>query len=175
MKLFSDEVYKNLENQLKEKPLHNGIEDALNMISKDKKLHKWIRKYSERNAITHNNFGEYGNGSDFDFVDRKILIWIDKEKSGKNDERDLLYIGPDPNVKIMPIFLRVWDFDTSEDSMLYENYKILKKDKGYYLENKESHLHNRRITETGIFNDISSKDILSSLEKSILQLIRRKR
>ena len=187
MQLFRKEVYQKLQDT---SSLERGVEEALTQIVNDTNLQAAIRNYARRNEISHKGEGEYGSGlseeealclDDYTFKDRKIVFWSKEENS--------LYIGPDPNKKIMPIYLRtkglkrvsdhvVMEFDYCD---VYYNLAIKQRKPGkFYLENgKNSSLDEmegevipgQRIIDIPFLQGISARLFLDGLEKAIAKII----
>src|SRR3989344_593364 len=89
--LFRDQVYKKLEEKL----IHlHPIEEALRKINRDEKLQAIIKNYAIKYSLERDTEGYYLLGD----RDRGIFFW--------NDTGNRLYIGPDQNEDIAPIFFR---------------------------------------------------------------------
>lgn len=101
-----------------------------------------------------------------------LEFWRHKDK-GSN-----LYFGLNPNDEIMPVFLEMYSCGES-----WATFQIKEEDPGFYLHcsplsRKGSDYEDvgvyrwdkTRITDTGLFKEVTEKDILSGLEKAIKKL-----
>ncbi|MBS3169416.1 hypothetical protein J4210_02940 [Candidatus Woesearchaeota archaeon] len=194
MKLFKEEVYERLQQASN---VDRGIEEALSQIVGDSDLQTAIRNYALRNEITQKGFGEYGTGvreycgANNTFRDRRIIFWsrespVMVRKQADPVRKDELYIGPDPEAKVMPIYLR---FRTLNDEpepwapeFVYTNLEIEQKEPGkFYLQKipdkwsiamqRRLEIAGRRMIDVPFLHEKSASEFLDGLEKSLSEIL----
>lgn len=178
--LLRNEVYNKLE---KIADGLSGVETALKLIRRDERLQKFLQQYAKKNGIyTKGGYCYVGNRPTDRSADRAIHIWNngswDKEIGTWNSE---LYIGPDSERKISPIFLSHYNGDGYGP---YATPEIVEKEDGFYIEDPEhgdktygryaSKYHGQRITRINSLVDVSAQTILNGLEKAIAKIIDKK-
>jgi len=158
--LFRDQVYKKLEEKL----IHlHPIEEALRKINRDEKLQAIIKNYAIKYSLERDTEGYYLLGD----RDRGIFFW--------NDTGNRLYIGPDQNEDIAPIFFRR-GVPAREDGPYtgydYTNFQLLEENNGFYLTGPpKDELSGKKITSVGILFELSEKQILKGLKEAVNKLL----
>ena len=194
MTLFKEGVYKKLQQTTN---LDRGIEEALSQIASDGDLQTAIRNYARKNEISSKGPGEYGIGIreycgiNNTFRDRRIIFW-DREspvmvrKQAKRVQKDELYIGPDPDAEVMPMYLCFWTLNDEPQGwtpeFVYTNLKIEQKEPGkFYLGKipdkwsiemqRRLEIAGRRVIDVPFLHGKPASEFLEGLEKALAEII----
>lgn len=188
MKLFRAEVYEKI---VAIDNLERGIEEALVQIVRDEKLQAVLRSYAKKNEISHKGFGEYGSGireycgGNNTFRDRRIIFWSRPSPSCEK-RKDELYLGPDPQKEVMPMYLRYWVLKDETDQFApeytYWNLELTQKKPGkFYVEKpkfstiameRRTEIAGRRVIDVPFWQELPPKVFMDGLEKAIAKLIK---
>lgn len=165
MQLFKEEVYKKLEEKLKQPSDHNGIEDALRMINADKRLQNFLFRYAKKSGLKYDAFGHpfYSNKEEITFWEGKTKYMVDTDIPNK------LYLCPNINDTITPILIRT----RSPTSSIFIDLVTEEKTDGFYINDKKynSRYNGARLIHTRLLpENLTAKQIFCGLEKSILNL-----
>ncbi len=197
MNLFREEVYLKLRQVSN---LDRGIEEALVQIVDDTDLQSAIRDYARKNDISEKGgCGDYGTGireycgSNNTFRDRRIIFWerdspVMVLKKAKPVRKDELYIGPDPEQEIMPLYLRFWSLNDERSPLtptfVYTNLKIEQQLLGkFYLSNVPEHwsiqmkrrleIAGRRVINVPFLHEKPASEFLDGLEKALASILQK--
>lgn len=174
MQLFKDEVYKKLEEKLKQPSDYNRVEETLMMIKSDLRLSKLLDAYFKKNAITERARGYYGHGDMYNgtFRDRSIKIL---QLDGNTVPYPVaLLIGVRYANQSLPI---LFSYHPNQDNKAEKRLFVKEESGGLYLvriDENERIYNNKRIVDTGIFERVKPTDILEGLEKAVMQVIETK-
>jgi hypothetical protein len=194
MNLFKEEVYEKLQQTSN---IDRGIEEAISQIIGDSDLQMAIRNYARKNEIFQKGPGEYGTGvreycgANNTFRDRRIIFWerespVMVRREAKPVEKDQLYIGPDLEAEVMPIYLRFWTLNDEPEpwapEFVYTNLEVEQKEPGkFYLEKipdtwsiemqRRLEIAGRRMIDVPFLHGKPASDFLDGLEKALANIL----
>lgn len=147
--LFENDLYGKLQHATAYQP-QNQLEKALREINADKHLQRAMGSYAVQNKVSGSRGDFRTTRSKIDPVGNNVATPLDCRIVLLEKDKSRLYIGPDPNRKIMPIFLEKWFIrkaywgnhsrspDGFEDQEDNQQFLVEEKTDGFYLtENPE--------------------------------------
>ncbi|MBU0667055.1 MAG: hypothetical protein ABIC91_00995 [Nanoarchaeota archaeon] len=169
--IFPNKIYELMEQKLEEPSEYFQIVEALDTIRNDTKLQKFISEYAQKNKIKEIYWGIYGHECcDGPYQLKHISIWkspraLNKRPFSAEIYPAEIYIGPDLNCKIAPIFLR------TSHNIRTNIRKIIKEGEEFYLKVDSFSQKKESLINTGIFNNLKKEEFFKGLEKSIQEII----
>jgi hypothetical protein len=149
MQLFKDSVYDALEKRLGE-PV--GLEGAIRLINEDERLQELLRQYNAKQGI------------------KEFLLWT----NGKKKRPASLYLEPAAGKDPAQVYFSYHQYekDPDFDDGWYAQYALKVAERknavGLYLEdNKYRTYSSFRLINVPELKDVTGKDIMSGLEKTI--------